>query len=375
LELVTECRAPLLLDPRTLADAPETQGAPHLVEIPDDERPLAVVATSGTTGRPRGVVLSRRAFAAAARASAENLGFHENDRWLLALPLGHVGGLSILTRCLFARRALVLPRHEGSFDPAALAQTIVDAHVTLLSLVPTQLARMLEAGWRAPASLRAVLIGGARAPSVLIAEAVERGIPAVTTYGLTEACSQVTTQKLAELAEPGAGRPLAGVELRVVDGEIQVRGATLMTGYHPAELHPDPRISGGWLPTRDLGFIDDDGRLHVLGRKDDVIVTGGEKVHPAEVEAVLERCPGVRACSVFGVDDDTWGARVAAAIVLEPGRSERDVALDAHVERELAPFKRPRLLAWLDELPLTASGKLDRRALHQIASQRLRPRK
>ena len=146
----------------------------------------------------------------------------------------------------------------------------------------------------------------ALAPEKLLRDAVERGIPAITTYGLTEACSQVTTQRLTELSEPGAGRPLAGVELRVVDGEIQVRGSTLMTAYHPAELHPDPRISGGWLPTGDLGFIDTAGRLHVLGRKDDVIVTGGEKVHPAEVEAVLERCPGVSACSVFGVDDETW---------------------------------------------------------------------
>ena len=114
----------------------------------------------------------------------------------------------------------------------------------------------------------------------------------------------------------------AGVELRVVDGEIQVRGSTLMTAYHPAELHPNPPNRGGWLPTGDLGFIDTAGRLHVLGR-DNVIVTGGEKVHPAEVEAVLERCPGVSACSVFGVDDETWDLRVAAAIVLEQAEPSR----------------------------------------------------
>jgi o-succinylbenzoate---CoA ligase len=367
-ELVERCSPALVLDGAVRDGAL----ARDVAGVPDDERPLAIVHTSGSSGRPKGVVLSRRAFAASARASAENLGWRADDRWLLALPTAHVGGLSIVTRCLLARRPVVLAPPAPSFNARALARVVEAERVTLLSLVPAQLAQLLalEPAWRPPARLRAVLLGGAPATPSLLARAAERGMPVLTTYGLTEACSQVTTERPgapppADHAARGAGLALPGVEVRVADGAIEVRGATLLSGYHPPQ-DDAPVFADGWFRTGDLGTIDATGRLHVIGRSSDVIVTGGENVHPAEIERALESCPGVLRACVFGVEDAVFGERVAAALVARGARpSLRDLAVA--VEERLAPFKRPRLIAWLDELPLTATGKVDRKEAARVA--------
>src|SRR6185437_8373891 len=173
------------------------------------------VYTSGTTGRPKGAVLSRRAFVASAAASAANLGWRDDDRWLVCMPLAHVGGLSILTRCLAAGRTVVL---EPRFDPDAVLAAIDRERVTLLSVVPTMLTALLERPAASALSrLRALLLGGAAAPFSLLETCARRGIPALATYGLTEACSQVTVQRLAQplRAVPGSGQPLPGVEIRI----------------------------------------------------------------------------------------------------------------------------------------------------------------
>ncbi len=316
---------------------------------------LAVVFTSGSAGVPKGVVLSRRAFVASAEASAANLGWRDDDRWLLCMPLAHVGGLSILTRCLLARRAVVLAP-EGPFDAGALATQVERDRVTLLSAVPTMLARLLERGWDPPPWLRAILLGGAAASPELLARAADRGWPVLTTYGLTEACSQVTTQPYGTRSRlAGVGPPVRGAEVRIVDGEIQVRGPMLMDGYLAG---PSPFVVGGWLPTGDLGALDAEGNLHVTGRRSDRIVTGGENVDPGEVERALERCPGVRAALVVGVNDPEWGERVGALIVGDVS----EATVDAWTRAHLAPHKRPRLLRLVPELPLTPSGKPDRPA-------------
>ncbi|MCC6556614.1 MAG: AMP-binding protein [Polyangiaceae bacterium] len=335
--------------------------------LPDPAGDLAIVFTSGTTGRPKGAVLPRASFIASAAASAAVLGVREHDRWLLCMPLCHVGGLSIVTRCLLARRAVVLvPR----FDPAAVLASIHRGRATLLSVVPTMLDALLEADRDgALSSLRAVIVGGAAAPERLLEECARRGVPALTTYGLTEACSQVTLQPPRDprAREPGAGRSIPGVELRIAPatggdpaGRIQVRGPTLLRGYWrgpatPPEPATDPT---GWLDTGDLGTIDDQGRLHVLARRADLIVTGGENVYPAEVERALEACPGVARALVFGVPDDRWGQLVAAAVVLAPAADL--AALAAALTARLAPHKRPRRLCVVPELPVAPSGKLDR---------------
>jgi O-succinylbenzoic acid--CoA ligase len=347
----------------------------------DPESCLAILFTSGTTGDPKGVMLSRRAFTASARASEQNLGFEEDDRWLLGLPIAHVGGLSILIRCLIARRTVVVPTEvaAGQRLPAiGLVRAIADARVTLLSLVPTQLEWLLghEPPWTPPPRLRAVLLGGAAARPSLLERAHQRGVPVLTTYGLTEACSQVTTEAYGAprgLSESrGAGAPMADTEVRIIDGVVSVRGPTLFSGYLAENGLSDPRDADGFFQTEDLGRWDANGQLHVIGRRSDTIITGGENVYPAEVEAILETCPGVAAVCVFGVADDTWGQIVAAAIVRsETGYTE--AAFAAFVAAHLAPHRRPRRMALVTALAVTAAGKLDRRETARSAESHLRP--
>ncbi|MEE8524833.1 MAG: AMP-binding protein [Thermoanaerobaculia bacterium] len=356
-------------EPGSLPAAAGRESGPGTVDV---DRPLAIVRTSGTAGRPKYVVLSRRAFIAAAEASAANLGWRTGDRWLLSLPIAHVGGLSIVTRCLLARRTVVVET-ASRFDAAAITAVIVDRRVTLVSLVPTMLRRLLDLeGWRSPAHLRALLVGGAAASSELLARAADRRLPVLTTYGLTEACSQVATQRdgTVQRGELGCGRPVAGMEIRLRDGAIEIRGACLMDGYLGSEKE-SPFTADGWLRTGDLGEIDGAGNLHVLGRSDGVIVTGGENVHPLEVEQVLEDHPAITSACVFGVADDEWGQVVAAALAAtEP---LRDGELISFLTPRLAAFKRPRRIAYLDDLPRRSAGKLDRALAVRQAMSLLRP--
>jgi O-succinylbenzoic acid--CoA ligase len=351
---------------------------PPAFEPVDDARCLCILMTSGTTGRPKGVVLSRRAFLASARASDENLRLARDDRWLLGLPIAHVGGLSILTRSLLARSAVVVPRETSlgqRLDAGALARIIDHQRVTLASLVPTQLEWLLarDPPWRPPPHLRAVLLGGAAARPSLLERAADRGVPVLTTYGLTEACSQVTTQVVGSVnrGELGSGPPIAGVELRIVDGVIEVRGPTLFDGYVRAPATP-VFSADGWFATNDLGRLDASGNLHVVGRRSELVITGGENVHPAEVEAIVERCPGVAAACVFGVPDETWGEILAVAVVGAPGGPPSDTELAAFVRVHLSPHRRPRRVAVIEALAATPLGKLDRAGTRERAFGRLR---
>ncbi len=336
----------------------------HLPPLADDEAPLAILFTSGSSGAPKGVELSRRAFAAAARASAANLRWEPADRWLLCMPLGHVGGLSVVLRCLEAQIPIVVSPWTGSV--AALLADIEALEVTLLSLVPTMLARIFEEApaYRFPARVRAVLLGGDAANASLLATAAARNVPVVTTYGMTETCSQISTSTPGESpsVDAGTGRPLPGTEVRIEGGVIQVRGPTLFTRYVPAERHPSPFAEDGWFATGDLGRIDAAGRLHVTGRRSDLVITGGENVDPREVELALESCVGVSAACVFAIPDATWGELVGAAIVLEAGASTTVAAVSREVRTRLARHKWPRRIAVTASLVHNATGKLDRRA-------------
>jgi o-succinylbenzoate---CoA ligase len=344
----------------------------------------AVLFTSGTSGEPKGVMLSRGAFIASAAASEANLGWTEDDRWLLAMPFAHAGGLSILTRCLAARRTVVV---EPGFDADATLRSIARHRVTLLSVVPTMLSALLDrAEPHSPgfASLRAVLVGGARCPDALLKRARSFGVPVLLTYGSTETCSQVATQRPDERAgrtevEP-AGYVLPGVDARIAKsanasdsetGAIEVRGPIVMDGY----LGEQPLPRGSWFRTGDIGWTDERGGLHIIGRSDDTIITGGENVHPAEVEPALRAHPRVRDAAVFGVPDEKWGQTVAAALVLAPDAwdvSESDLAaIVAEACESFAAFKRPRRLVVVDALPLNAIGKVDRRAVRALAERSL----
>jgi O-succinylbenzoic acid--CoA ligase len=315
----------------------------------------AVIHTSGTTASPRQVELTYGNFLWSAIGSAVALGLDPRERWLCALPLSHVGGLSILLRAtIYATTAVVHERFEVDRVLAALREQ----EVSLVSLVATTLARLLDAGLSSPPALRCALTGGGPVAPELVARARAAGVPVSLTYGLTETCSQATTTPV---AEPDGERPTAGPPLfctRVAiadDGEILVQGPTVA----PGAASPD-----GWLHTGDLGSLDRAGRLLVDGRKADTIVSGGENVAPAEVEAVLEAHPQVLEAAVIGRPDDQWGEAVTAWVRARPGAQLDYADLMAHCARALAPFKLPKDYMGTDEpLPRTRSGKLLRRAL------------
>jgi O-succinylbenzoic acid--CoA ligase len=323
----------------------------------DLEAPHSIIYTSGTTGRPKGAILTYGNHWWSAVASALNLGLMPTDRWLACMPLFHVGGLAILLRCAIYGIAAEV---HARFDATAVNASI-DAGATIISVVSTMLDRLLDdrAGAPFPSTLRCVLLGGGPAPLPLLERAIAHAAPVIQTYGLTETSSQVATLAPEDaLRKVGsAGKPLMGTQLRIeADGEICVRGPTVSPGY----LHQPPR-EDAWLRTGDLGSLDADGYLYVLDRRDDLIVSGGENVYPAEVEAALLAHPGVAEAGVFGVPDPEWGARVAAVVV---GSDSTPADLAAFCRERLAGYKVPRQIVITTEpLPRNAAGKLLRREL------------
>ncbi len=368
-------RAAIVRDASVAWEVPEVVAWPDAPAPPayvPDARALAVLFTSGTSGRPKGAILSRQAFRAAVAASASRLPLGEGDRWLLAMPPAHVGGLSVVLRCVAAHATVVLAPDAEGFDARRIAAAIARERVTHLSLVPTMLDRLLALD-PAPdlGTLRAILLGGAPADARLLEEARRRALPVRLTYGLTEACSQVATADEDDLALGRRGaRPLPGVDVRVVDGRIEVRGPTLLDGYLGVD-RATTFTADGWFPTGDLGRLDADGRLHVEGRRSDLILRGGENVYPAEVEGALLASPGVLAACVFGRPERALGEEVAAALVMAPGLGLEDARLACRdAAARLARFKRPTWVVCVDALPTIGIGKVDRRAVAESAVAR-----
>lgn len=308
--------------------------------------------TSGTSGTPRSVALTYGNFLWSAVGSAFNLGVDPGDRWLCCLPLHHVGGLSILMRSAIYGTGAVI--HDG-FDTQRIAAALAEDGVTLISLVATQLIRLLDEGVDLSRP-RAIVVGGGPVPVDVLREAMARGATVVQTYGLTEACSQVTTLAPAEALERvgSAGRPLLTTHLRIHDGEILVQGPTVAPGAADED---------GWLHTGDLGRIDEDGFLYVEDRLGDMIVSGGENVLPFEVEEVLMRHPQVADAAVVGRPDPVWQEAVTAVVVARGDAAVSPEDLREHCARELAGFKVPKRFEFVSELPRTTTGKLMRRAL------------
>jgi o-succinylbenzoate---CoA ligase len=308
----------------------------------DPEAVHTVIRTSGTTGVPKAVELTYANHLASAIASADAVGVEPEDRWLCPLPLHHVGGLNVLIRSVINRTAVVL--HER-FDADRVRSTIESGEVTLASLVPTMLARLRVAGLRQAPGLRAIALGGGPIPAGLLDWARETGIPVVPVYGMTETCSQVVAGS--------PGRPLRGVDLEIAaDGEILVRGPMVARGAVAED---------GWLHTGDLGRLDGDGRLHVLGRLKELIVTGGENVAPLEVEQALLAHPAVADAGVAGLPDPDWGEAVTAFVVLrEPATPEE---LRGWCRERLEPFKVPKTIHAVGRLPRNSGGKLLREQL------------
>ena len=304
------------------------------------EGTAVVIGTSGSTGAPKGVELSAAALRHSARASLERVGARPGERWLCCLPVTHVAGLAVLVRSLVSGTEPVLAERADAETVAAFGC----AHV---SLVPTQLQRLLQEAGAPLAGFSSVLLGGAAAPAGLLDAARDAEVPVVTTYGMTETCGGCVYD----------GVPLDGVRAEVRDdGRIWVSGPVLFSGYLRGPRAP----ADGWFRTGDLGALDAGGRLRVRGRADDVINTGGHKVVPGEVAAALQACPGVRDAAVVGQPDPEWGERVVAVVVpADPGDPPALELLRRHVRERLPRYAIPSRVVMVDAVPMLLSGKHD----------------
>lgn len=357
---------PLLdrLRPHALAQPHPTKPGLRIRRLPNP-RPVPdgtalVVPTSGSTGRPKGVVLHRSALEASTQASLDRLGIGRRDdgdatRWLGCLPLHHVAGLQVVLR---ARRCGSQPILHDRFDIEAIRRLTeqADSGFTHVSLVPTQLTRLLDAG--VDLGGRTVLLGGAAAPDPLLERARQAGIRVVVSYGMTETCGGCVYD----------GEPLEGVDVRLEDdGRIALSGPMMLSGYHGDPEAAAQVLQDGWFLTSDRGrWVD--GRLEVLGRLDDVIVTGGENVSAEAVATRLREHPDVMDAGVVGRPDAEWGEIVVAVVVPTDPTSPPDLAaLRTHVRKTLPAAAAPRRLVLVDEMPTTGLGKTATALLRRLA--------
>ena len=347
--------------------------------------PQSILFTSGTTGHPKAVPLTLENHFYSALGSAYKLGVLPHDVWLSCLPLYHVGGMAVIFRsCLYGTAVDLHPR----FDLEVVNHALDQYPITMISVVPTMLYRLVQSRTRWPASLRLILVGGAAADEALVQAANGLGTgdkgqgtgrPLVaTTYGMTETASQMATLLPEEVVgKPGSvGRPLLFTHLRALDeagrpcavgqiGDIWVQGPTVTSGYLNHPTANEHRFAEGWFNTGDMGYVDEDGDWWIVQRRTDLIVSGGENVYPAEVERVLRQHPAVAEVCVVGVPDAEWGQVVAAAVQLHPQATLTADELRHFAQPHLARYKLPRQVIFVPALPLTASGKIARQAIQK----------
>ena len=306
--------------------------------------PRIIVLTSGTTGTPKPIVLTTQQIVLQAFGSLVRLEHRADDRWLAVLPLHHVGGLSVLLRCAMYGTTVVL---HSRFVAARVARALDMGQATMVSLVPTMLERVLEVrdAKPFPPSLRVALIGGAKCPPELVERCRTLNVPVALTWGMSEAASQIATRTPGDTSDDaGSGAPITFARVRERDGLLEVTGPTI----------------GGTLLTRDRGHVDARGRVHVLGREDGVIVSGGEKIDPLGIERVLTEHPSIKDAAVIGIPNARWGERPVALLV---GERIPDAELDAWCTARLPRFKVPDHYVWFSTLTTNAMDKRSRSAL------------
>jgi O-succinylbenzoic acid--CoA ligase len=309
-----------------------------------------IITTSGSTGEPKGVELSAAALTHSARASLARLGARPGERWLLCLPPSHVAGLQVLIRS-------VISGTERAVAPATTAAALAASGCAHISVVPTQLIRLLDepGGIAALAGFSSVLVGGAAAGAAVLDRARAAGVNAVTTYGMSETCGGCVYD----------GVPLDGVRVRSDDeGRLRISGPVLLNRYFGRPDLTSAALVDGEFVTSDLGRVEEDGRVVVRGRADDVINTGGHKVIPGEVAAALSSCPGVREVVVVGRPDPEWGERVTAVVVpADPSDPPGLELLRIHVRGTLPRYASPSEVVLTEAIPVLPSGKPDLAAL------------
>lgn len=353
----------------------EIKTPPKLKDEISLESPHTIIYTSGTTGRPKGVVLTHGNHWWSAVGSALNLGLSIHDKWLLFLPLFHVSGLSILMKSVIYGMTVFL---QPKFHPVEINEAIKHRGVTMISVVSATLTKLVDElnGDRYPDSFRCALLGGGPAPLPLLEKCKEQQIPVFQTYGLSESASQIVTLSPEFMIEKigSAGKPLFPAQVKIIDndgnvinayeeGEIIVKGPNVTSMYWNKPEATEKAIRNGWLHTGDIGYLDDDGFLFVLDRRKDMIISGGENIYPAEVEASILAHPEVVEVGVIGVKDEQWGQVPAAFVKTRPHSELTESDLQMFCRDHLAGYKLPKFVFFIEELPRNASGKLLRRML------------
>lgn len=338
-----------------------------------------VMYTSGTTGKPKGVMQTYGNHWWSAIGSALNLGLTDQDCWLCSVPLFHISGFSILIRSLIYGMPIVLHEH---FDAEKTITDIRGKKVTIMSVVGTTLKRMIDAlgDGRLPEYVRCMLLGGGPAPLALLQACVEKEIPVFQSFGMTETSSQIVTlapeDSLIKLGS--AGKPLFPSQIKIEAedgtraeaneaGEIVVKGPNVTNGYLNRPDATKEKMKNGWFYTGDIGYLDKDGFLYVLDRRSDIIISGGENIYPAEIEAVLLAHPGVEDAGVTGIEDPVWG-KVPVAFIVK--KHEYPDFTQGEMERfcleKLAKYKVPKQFYFVKALPRNAAKKLMRRHLLEL---------
>jgi len=334
---------------------------------PDPSAIHLVIATSGTTGTPKGVMLTGANLAASALASRRAISLDPGDRWLACLPLFHIGGLSILIRCVEAGATAIL--HEG-FDVEATLAAMEDDGATHVSLVPTMLLRLLEATGDKPppGRLKTALVGGAVLSRPLAKRAREAGWPIAPTYGMSETASQCATRVTLpnDWQEGDVGRLLNGFEADLDEGLLKLRGPAVMAGYLTEDRRLGEGLKDGWFKTSDLAELSAEGAVKILGRADDVLISGGENIHPTAVESILSNIDGIDEVAIIGMKDPEWGESLLALFV---GSLSEQEFLGKSAEKLSGPY-RPRRALKVSSLPRNTLGKLGRVALKEIAKEK-----
>lgn len=333
--------------------------------------PFTMMFTSGTTGKPKMVIHTYGNHWWSAIGSTLNLGLHQDDKWLLTLPMYHVGGLSILMRSVITGMEVYL---MSKYTPAALFEAIKNKHITIASIVSVMLKDLLDMlkTESMPETVRCLLLGGSAVPEPLLKEVKRKALPVFQSYGMTETSSQIVTLSAENALEKigSSGKPLFPAQVEIWDkdeksvGEIAVKGPMVFGGY---EKRPDANaeaFSNGWFKTGDLGYIDNEGFLFVMERRTDLIISGGENIYPGEIENVLLEIEGVQEAAVAAKGDEKWG-QVPAAFVVTEQNSVTETMIMTYMKSSLASYKLPKEVHFIKQLPRNATNKIMRHRLKE----------